>query len=166
MSLETPEKIRTLQRKLDCKAKVEPADVADADLSKYFDAIPHADLLPWLHIRPASRLEGRPLVPGRKPIQEECPKVGDLLRPREKEPWLEARARLNRLLTGWSAYFGYGSRLPAYRAVDHHVYDRVRHLLAPRHKEPGRGVRRFFKMKGCGDLVVQRVQRVQVGPPP
>ena len=53
------------------------------------------------------------------------------------------RLFMNRLLIGWSAYFGYGSRLPAYRAVDHHVHDRVRHFLARRHKEPGRGVRRF-----------------------
>ena len=26
-------------------------------------------------------------------------------------------------------YFGYGTRLPAYRAVDNHVYDRVRAFL-------------------------------------
>ena len=55
---------------------------------------------------------------------------------------------------GWSAYFGYGSRLPAYRAVDHHVHDRVRHFLARRHKEPGRGVRRFPYAKVFGDLGV------------
>jgi RNA-directed DNA polymerase len=76
------------------------------------------------------------------------------------------RDGLNRLLTGWSAYFGYGSRLPAYRAVDHHVYDRVRHFLARRHKEPGRGVRRFPYAKVFGDLGVQRLYRVQIGPPP
>ena len=35
--------------------------------------------------------------------------------------------RLNRLLLGWSAYFGYGTRLQAYRAVDQHVYDRVQY---------------------------------------
>ncbi|HYX45277.1 MAG TPA: group II intron reverse transcriptase/maturase [Sphingomicrobium sp.] len=104
--------------------------------------------------------------PSKKSVQRIKTKIGDLLRPGEKGPWPEVRARLNRLLTGWSAYFGYGSRLPAYRAVDHHVYDRVRHFLARRHKEPGRGVRRFPYAKVFGDLGVQRLQRVQVGPLP
>jgi RNA-directed DNA polymerase len=88
--------------------------------------------------------------PSKKSVLRIKAKIGDLLRPGEKGPWPEVRARLNRLLTGWSAYFGYGSRLPAYRAVDHHVHDRVRHLLARRHKEPGRGVRRFPYAKVFG----------------
>jgi RNA-directed DNA polymerase len=104
--------------------------------------------------------------PSKKSVQRIKTKIGDLLRPGDKGPWPEVRARLNRLLIGWSAYFGYGSRLPAYRAVDHHVHDRVRHFLARRHKEPGRGVRRFPYAKVFGDLGVQRLQRVQVGPPP
>jgi hypothetical protein len=58
----------------------------------------------WLHIRPASRLERRPLVSGREPIQEECSRIktniGDLLRPGENGSWPEVRARLNRLLAG------------------------------------------------------------------
>jgi hypothetical protein len=29
-------------------------------------------------------------------------------------------------LGGWSAYFSHGTRVPAYRAIDAHVYDRVR----------------------------------------
>ena len=41
------------------------------------------------------------------------------------------RDRLNRLLRGWAAYFGYGTRLMAYRAVDNHVYDRGPPLPGP-----------------------------------
>jgi RNA-directed DNA polymerase len=43
--------------------------------------------------------------------------------------WPEVRDRLNRLLRGWTAYFGYGTRLPAYRAIDNHVYERVRRFV-------------------------------------
>jgi RNA-directed DNA polymerase len=104
--------------------------------------------------------------PSKKSVQRIKARIGELLRPGDKGPWPEVRARVNRLLTGWSAYFGYGARLPAYRAVDRHVHDRVRHFLARRHKEPGRGVRRFSHAEVFGNLGVQRLQRVQVGPPP
>jgi RNA-directed DNA polymerase len=104
--------------------------------------------------------------PSKKSVQRIKTKIGDLLKPGNKGAWPVVRDRLNRLLAGWSAYFGYGSRLPAYRAVDHHVYDRVRNFLARRHKEPGRGVRRFSSTKVYGDLGVQRLYRVQIGPPP
>jgi Group II intron, maturase-specific domain len=53
------------------------------------------------------------------------------------------RDRLNRLLHGWSEYFGYGTQDKAYKAVDHHVCGRVRHFLSRRHKVPNRGTRRF-----------------------
>ena len=29
------------------------------------------------------------------------------------------------MLRGWSSYFGYGTRLMAYRAVDNYVYEAV-----------------------------------------
>jgi RNA-directed DNA polymerase len=93
-------------------------------------------------------------------------RIGDLLRPGDKGRWPEVRARLNRLLTGWAAYFGYGARASVYRAVDNHVHDRVRHFLARRHKAPGRGVRRFSHAKVFGNLGVQRLYRVQPAPPP
>ncbi len=35
--------------------------------------------------------------------------------------WPQVRGRLNRLLGGWSAYFGYGTLNAAYRSVDRHV---------------------------------------------
>jgi RNA-directed DNA polymerase len=81
--------------------------------------------------------------PSRKSVQRIKDKIGDLLKPSEKGSWPSVRDRLNRLLAGWSAYFSYGTRASAYRAVDHHVSESVRRFLAKRHKEPGRGVRRF-----------------------
>ena len=76
------------------------------------------------------------------------------------------RNRLNRLLTGWSAYFGYGARLQAYKAVDHHVYDRVRCFLVQRHKAQGHGTRRFSREKVYGDLCVFRLERRHPAPLP
>lgn len=104
--------------------------------------------------------------PSKKSVRRIKTRIGDLLRPGDKGPWPEVRARLNRLLTGWSAYFGYGARSSAYRAVDNHVHDRVRHFLARRHKAPGRGVRRFSHAEVFGTLGVQRLYRVHIGPPP
>src|SRR5206468_1857878 len=50
-----------------------------------------------------------------------------------------SRSNPNRILRGWSNYFGYGTRLMAYRAVDHYVYERVRNFLRHRHKVASRG---------------------------
>ena len=93
-------------------------------------------------------------------------KVGDLLGSGNKAPWPEVRDRLNRLLLGWSAYFGYGTRMPAYRAVDNHVYDRVRAFLRKRHKVQGRGTTRFSDDRVFGEFGVLRLRRVHLGPPP
>ena len=61
-----------------------------------------------------------------KSIQRLKGRVYELLARGNQAPWPLVRARLNSLLRGWGAYFGYGTRLRAYRAVDHHVCDRVR----------------------------------------
>jgi RNA-directed DNA polymerase len=104
--------------------------------------------------------------PSKKSVQRIKTKIGELLVPRNTQPWLDVRDQLNRLLGGWSAYFGYGSRLQAYRAVDQHVYDRVRHFLVRRHKVPGRGTRRFSDDNVFGALGVLRLRRVHLGPAP
>ena len=62
--------------------------------------------------------------PSKKSVQRIKTKIGDMLKPSNKGAWSRVRDRLNRLLVGWSAYFGSGTRLLAYRAVDNHVYDR------------------------------------------
>jgi RNA-directed DNA polymerase len=81
--------------------------------------------------------------PSKKSVQRVKDKIGELLRTGENGPWPQVRDRLNRLTAGWSAYFSHGTRKLAYQAVDRHVTERVRGFLARRHKEPGRGTRRF-----------------------
>src|SRR5215204_349512 len=104
--------------------------------------------------------------PSKTSVQRVKAKVGDLLVSGNKDPWPQVCHRLNRLLLGWSAYFGYGTRMPAYRAVDNHVYDRARAFLRKRHKVQGRGTRRFSDDQVFGALGVLRLRRVHLGPPP
>ena len=70
-------------------------------------------------------------------------KISELLVPGNKGSWPDVRDRLNKLLIGWSAYFSHGTRVPAYRAVHAHVYDRVRNFLRRRHNVSRRGTSRF-----------------------
>ena len=87
--------------------------------------------------------------PSKKSVQRLKAKVSDLLVPGNMGAWPEVRDRLNRLLRGWAAYFSYGTRLMAYRAVDNHVYDRVRHFLVRRHKVPSRRHQALPAMRRC-----------------
>jgi RNA-directed DNA polymerase len=95
--------------------------------------------------------------PSTKSVKRIKAKVGELLVPGNKGPWPQVRNQLNSLLTGWSAYFGHGTRVSAYRAVDAHVYDRVRHFLRKRHKVRGRGTWRFSYAMVYGELGVRRL---------
>jgi RNA-directed DNA polymerase len=104
--------------------------------------------------------------PSKKSLLRLKAKVSDLLVPGNTSAWPEVRDRLNRLLRGWSTYFGYGTRLPAYRAIDNHVYDRVRHFLVRRHKVPSHGTNRFPRETVFGALGVLHLRRVHLGPPP
>nr|WP_081274544.1 group II intron maturase-specific domain-containing protein [Rhizobium leguminosarum] len=104
--------------------------------------------------------------PSRKSVQRLKKKVSDLLVPGVMGTWPDVRNRLNRLLRGWSTYFGYGSRLPAYRAVDNHVYERVRNFLTRRHKVARRGSPRFSDDYAFGDGGVLPLPRVHPRPTP
>ncbi len=86
-------------------------------------------------------------------------KISDLLRPCEMGAWPQVRRRLNRLIGGWSAYFGHGTLNAAYRAVDRHVCDRVRRFLNRRAQRGGRGARAFSWSEVFGTLGVQRLTR-------
>jgi RNA-directed DNA polymerase len=77
--------------------------------------------------------------------------VGDLLVCSNVEPWPDVRDHLNSIIRRWSNYFGYGTTLMAYRAVDHYVYERVRQFLQ-RHKVQSRGTSRFTDATVFGKL--------------
>ena len=75
----------------------------------------------------------------------------------------EAVVPLVDLLRGWTAYFHHGTRLMAYRAADHYVYDRVRAFLVKRHKVSSRGTRHFSYDVVYGQLGVLRLRDVHLG---
>lgn len=104
--------------------------------------------------------------PSTKSVLRLKAKVSDLLVPGNVGAWTEVRDQLNSLLRGWAAYFAHGTRMPAYRAIDNHVYDRVRHFLVRRHKVPSHGTSRFPREAVFGAMGVLHLRRVQLGPPP
>jgi RNA-directed DNA polymerase len=98
--------------------------------------------------------------PSKKSMQRFKTKIGDLLVPGNNDPWLEVRDTLNRSLLGWSNYFCHGTRRPAFRSIDHYLYERVRGFLARRHKVAGRGTRRFSCDVVYGELGLLRLERL------
>ena len=104
--------------------------------------------------------------PSKKSVSKLRQKVGDLLVRQNVAPWTEVRDRLNRVLRGWSNYFGYGTRLLAYRAVDQYVYQGVRAFLRRRHKVPSRGTIPYSDAVIFGPLGVLRLRDVHLGPLP
>ncbi len=97
--------------------------------------------------------------PSAKSLRRIKGKISDLLRPGNMGAWPQVRGRLNRLLGGWSAYFGYGTLNAAYRSVDRHVCDRVRRFLNRRSKGDGRGARVYPWSEIFGALGVRRLTR-------
>jgi RNA-directed DNA polymerase len=102
--------------------------------------------------------------PSKKAVTRIKERVDQLLVPSNTGTWAEVRDRLNQTLRGWSAYFSYGTRTQAYRAVDHHVYERVRHFLRRRHKVSSRGTSRFSHEVVFGELGVLELRQVHLGP--
>ena len=100
--------------------------------------------------------------PSKKAVARIKEKVGQLLVPSNMGTWEEARNRLNQILRGWSAYFNYGTRAAAYEAVDHYVYESVRHFLRRRHQVPSRGTNRFSIKAVFGELGVLQLSRAKV----
>ena len=110
------------------------------------------------------------IVLGRKSLEEERASDQDQDRRNtealEWGPWTKTRQKLNRLLLGWSAYFGYGSRAKAYRDVDHYVVDHVRAFLARRRKMQNRGARNFSRSAIYGELEVVSLWKHHPSPAP
>lgn len=96
--------------------------------------------------------------PSNKSVGRIKQKVGELLERRNGAPWEEVCQKLNRQLRGWRQYFNCGSTGRAYRAVDEHVYDRVRNFLRRRHKVSSQGTRQFPAERVYGSLGVFRLQ--------
>jgi RNA-directed DNA polymerase len=104
--------------------------------------------------------------PSKKSVHRLKEKVGEILAPSNQAPWPDVRARLNRLLRGWTTYFNHGTRRVAYRAIDNHVYHSVRRFLVRRHKVSSLGTRRFSAEAVFGELGVLQLRRVHLGPLP
>lgn len=104
-------------------------------------------------------------APARKAVKRIKGRIRQILRPTNQEPWEEVVVDLNRVLRGWARYFSYGTRLMAYRAVDHYVWERARHFLRRRHKVPSRGTRRFSADVVFGELGVFQLRRFHLAPP-
>lgn len=100
--------------------------------------------------------------PSKKSVARLRQKVKEVLVPGNMGTWSEVRDRLNGILRGWSSYFNYGTRLLAYRAVDHHVAARARHFLRRRHKVPSHGTRLLADDVIFGPLGVLRLRRVHL----
>jgi RNA-directed DNA polymerase len=103
--------------------------------------------------------------PSKKAVARLKGRVREVLGSGIVAPWPDVRDHLNRVLRGWSAYFCYGTRTMAYRAVDNHVQMNVGNFLQRRHKVSGRGTRRFSDAVIYGELGVLRLRWVQLGRP-
>lgn len=104
-------------------------------------------------------------APAKKAVRRIKGRIRQILRPSNQAPWDEVVQELNTVLRGWTNHFAYGTRLMAYRAVDHYVYERVRHFLRRRHKVPSRGTQRFPAERVFGELGVFQLRRFHLGPP-
>jgi RNA-directed DNA polymerase len=103
--------------------------------------------------------------PAKKALLRLKDKVRALLRPGNQSTWDVVKEQLNRVLRGWANYFSYGTLMMAYRALDHYVYDRVRHFLRRRCKVPTRGTVRFDIARVFEGLGVVRLRRLHLGVP-
>ena len=104
--------------------------------------------------------------PSRKAIDRLKEKARTLLRPSNVGAWPEVSDRLNAMLRGWANYFSHGARYMAYRELDNYVYERVRGFLKRRHKVKSRATRKFSDKIAFGELGVQRLRALHIGPPP
>ena len=107
------------------------------------------------------RQEGRRYIgasPSQKSVQRLKDKVSAMLVPGNLGPWPEVRGALNRMMRGWCGYFSEGSHYVTDRAIESHLYDRVRNFLVRRHRMPARSIGPFRKDAVFGELGVLRLR--------
>ena len=141
---------RTVMERLGLSLNEEKTVVRDAR-KEQFDFLGYTYGTMWFR-KGGTRYTGA--CPSKRSTERLKQKVRKLLRPGEKGSWPDVRDRLNLLLRGWSAYFNYGSTQIPYRAIERHVYERVRHFLVDRHKMSSRGIRRFPSERVFGEMGV------------
>jgi RNA-directed DNA polymerase len=94
--------------------------------------------------------------PSDKSVQRLKDKLGAILVPGGKGPWPEVCGTVNRLSRGWCGYFSPGTHYATDRAIEAHLYDRVRDFLVRRHKMPSRSIGPFSMEAVFGDLGMPR----------
>jgi RNA-directed DNA polymerase len=97
--------------------------------------------------------------PSAKSRQRLKAKVHALTGPGNVLAWPVVCDQLNMLLSGWQAYFGYGTLSRTYSEVNWYVANRVRHFLRRRHKVRSRGSRQFSTACVFGDRKVLKLGR-------
>jgi RNA-directed DNA polymerase len=98
-------------------------------------------------------------APSAKSRQRLKGKVHALTGPGNVLAWPLVCDQLNTLLSGWQAYFGYGTLSKAYSEVNWYVANRVRHFLRRRHKVRSRGSRQFSTERVFNDRKVFKLGR-------
>jgi hypothetical protein len=88
--------------------------------------------------------------PSKKSMNRIRVRVSEHLRPANTAPWEEVRDRSNQKLRGWKEYFRLGNPWKAYRVLDEHVEERVRHFLRRRHKVSSQGTSQFSRKTYSG----------------
>ncbi|WP_408887481.1 group II intron maturase-specific domain-containing protein [Rhodopila globiformis] len=104
---------------------------------------------------------GRPFIGASlsaKSVQRLKERAGDILVPGNMGAWSDVCETLTRVLRGWCGYFSPGSHYVTDKAIEAHVYDRVRNFLARRHKLPARAIGPFTMTAVFGELGAPRLR--------
>ena len=110
------------------------------------------------------RQQGRWFIgasPSSKSVQRLNGRVSAILVPGNKGPWGAVRGALNRMLRGWCGYFSPGTHYVTDRAIESHLYDRVRNFLVRRSKMPARSIGPFSHEAVFGDLGMPRLRHLR-----
>jgi RNA-directed DNA polymerase len=110
------------------------------------------------------RQQGRWFIgasPSNRSVQRLKDRLGAILVPGNKGPWDEVRGTLNRRLRGWCGYFSPGTHYVTDRAIEAHLYDRVRNFLVRRRKMASRSIGPFTMEAVFGDLGMPRLRHLR-----